>query len=88
MNIQSVPSEAGPDLNGIEQGITNDEVEIATALWASQCPGHRHSTSLSPGVGGLTGIDATKDVAVFINQGGAKYRHSCCGHGVNAICMI
>jgi len=36
-NIESVPSEAGPDLNGIEQGITNDEVEIATSR-ASHAP--------------------------------------------------
>ncbi len=28
-NIESVPSEAGPDLDGIEQGITNYEVKIA-----------------------------------------------------------
>jgi len=27
MNIESVPSEAGPDLYGIEQGIANDKVE-------------------------------------------------------------
>ena len=30
VNIESVPSEAGPDLDGIEQGISNYEVEIAS----------------------------------------------------------
>ena len=34
VNIESVPSEAGPDLGGIEQGIPNDEVEIAAACFA------------------------------------------------------
>jgi len=28
-NIESVPSEAGPDLGGIEQEMSNYEVEIA-----------------------------------------------------------
>jgi len=32
-NIESVPSEAGPDLGGIEQGISNYEVEIAAATF-------------------------------------------------------
>ena len=40
MNIQSFDYFDKLSMNalrtGIEQGITNDEVEIATALWASQ----------------------------------------------------
>ena len=36
-NIESVPSEAGPDLDGIGQGISNYEVEIATSR-ASHAP--------------------------------------------------
>ena len=34
MNIESVPSEAGPDLDGIEEGISNYEVEIAAHRFA------------------------------------------------------
>ncbi len=33
-NIESVPSEAGPDLDGIEQGTMNYEVEIAARRFA------------------------------------------------------
>ena len=32
-SVQSVPSESGPDLDGIEQGMSNVEVEIGVSAW-------------------------------------------------------
>ncbi|MBA7481859.1 hypothetical protein ES707_17336 [subsurface metagenome] len=41
VNIQSVPSEAGPDLDGIEQGMSNVEVkgELGDPPEADKCFG-------------------------------------------------
>ena len=39
VNIESVPSEAGPDLDGIEQGISNNEVEIGASGNPQRCWG-------------------------------------------------
>ena len=35
-NIESDPSDAGPDLDGIEQGITNDEVRLLRSFDLAQ----------------------------------------------------
>jgi len=45
MNIESVPSEAGPDLGGIKQGISNDEGKGEKSLFRPMKAGFQETGS-------------------------------------------